>query len=98
MTLRSGEKKATEGREEERERWSARQRVEVVLRLLRGEDLGELSREIKVSPPVLAEGIGAEDIAVRNLRGWGVGHIVDHHERCGFSDSEVLLALAPDQA
>ncbi len=55
MTLKSGEKKATEGREEERERWSAGQKAEVVLRLLRGEDLGELSREIRVSPPVLEE-------------------------------------------
>jgi len=30
------------------ERWSAQQKAEVVLRLLRGEDLGGLSREIKV--------------------------------------------------
>jgi len=29
--------------------------MEVVLRLLRGEDLGEVSREIQVSPPELEE-------------------------------------------
>lgn len=37
------------------ERWSARRKSEIVLRLLRGEDLGELSREIEVSPPVIEE-------------------------------------------
>ncbi|MFH1763024.1 MAG: helix-turn-helix domain-containing protein, partial [Gemmatimonadota bacterium] len=55
MTQKSGERKATEGREEVPERWSVQRKTEVVLRLLRGEDLGELSREIKVSPPVLEE-------------------------------------------
>ncbi len=30
------------------ERWSAQQKMEVVLRLLRGEDLGEVSREVQV--------------------------------------------------
>jgi transposase len=30
------------------ERWSARRKAEIVLRLLRGEDLGEVSREIQV--------------------------------------------------
>jgi hypothetical protein len=30
------------------ERWSVQQKTDVVLRLLRGEDLGELSREIQV--------------------------------------------------
>ena len=34
-------------------RWSARRKSEVVLRLLRGEDIGELSREIRVPPPEL---------------------------------------------
>jgi hypothetical protein len=29
------------------ERWSARRKAEIVLRLLRGEDLGEVSREIR---------------------------------------------------
>lgn len=33
------------------ERWSARRKSEIVVRLLRGEDLGELSREIQVPPP-----------------------------------------------
>jgi hypothetical protein len=30
------------------ERWSAQQKTEVILRLLRGEDLGEVSREAQV--------------------------------------------------
>ena len=34
-------------------RWSARRKAEVVLRLLRGEDVGEVSREIRVAPPEL---------------------------------------------
>ncbi len=37
------------------ERWSAQRKSEIVVRLLRGEDLGELSREIQVSPPVIEE-------------------------------------------
>lgn len=37
------------------ERWSAKRKSEVVVRLLRGEDLGELSREIEVAPPVIEE-------------------------------------------
>ena len=32
-------------------RWSARRKV--VLRLLRGEDIGEVSREVRVAPPEL---------------------------------------------
>ena len=32
------------------ERWSARRKSEIVMRLLRGKDLGELSREIEVPP------------------------------------------------
>jgi len=55
MTQKSGEKKATEGREELPERWSTQRKMEVVLRLLRGEDLGEVSREVKVPPPTLEE-------------------------------------------
>ena len=34
-------------------RWSAGRKAEVVLRLLRGEDIGEVSREIRVAPPEL---------------------------------------------
>ena len=34
-------------------RWSARRKVEVVVRLLRGEDIGEVSREIRVASPEL---------------------------------------------
>ena len=37
------------------ERWSAKRKSEIVLRLLRGEDLGELSREIQVSPPEIEQ-------------------------------------------
>ena len=37
------------------ERWSAQQKTEVVLRLLRGEDLGEVSREIQVPAHELVE-------------------------------------------
>ena len=55
MTSKSGEKKATEGREEMPERWSAQRKAEIVLRLLRREDLGEVSREVKVPPPTLEE-------------------------------------------
>ena len=54
----AGESGATEGRtgrEELSERWSARRKAEVVLRLLRGEDLGEVSREVQVSPVELEE-------------------------------------------
>ena len=34
-------------------RWSAQRKAEVVLRLLRGEDIGEVSREVRVAPPEL---------------------------------------------
>lgn len=40
-------------REELAERWSAQANMEVVLRLLKGEDLGELSREVQVPAPEL---------------------------------------------
>ena len=55
MAQKPRENKATEGREKVRERWSAQQKTEVVLRLLRGEDLVEVSREVQVSPPELEE-------------------------------------------
>ena len=58
MPPESRESAATEGREGDTsppERWSARKKTEVVLRLLRGEDLGEVSREVRVSPPELEE-------------------------------------------
>lgn len=58
MSPKALERKATEGREgtlELPERWSAGQKVGVVLRLLRGEDLGEVSREVQVTPPELEE-------------------------------------------
>lgn len=57
MSSKAMESEATEGRESEEipERWSAQRKVDVVLRLLRGEDLGEVSREVQVSPPELEE-------------------------------------------
>ena len=55
MAQKPRENKATEGREKVPERWSAQQKTEVVLRLLRGEDLVEVSREVQVSPPELEE-------------------------------------------
>ena len=53
MTQGSGEREATKGRSEGRERWSVEQKAEVVLRLLRGEDLMEASWEVRVPPPQL---------------------------------------------
>lgn len=58
MSPKPMESKATEGREgvvDVPERRSAGRKEEVVLRLLRGEDLGEVSREVQVSPPELEE-------------------------------------------
>ena len=55
MTKKPGESKAAEGREQLPERWSVQQKGEVVLRLLRGEDLGAVSREIQVPAPELEE-------------------------------------------
>ncbi len=43
----------TNGTNELPERWSAKRKAEIVLRLLQGEDLGEISREIQVPPPEL---------------------------------------------
>jgi len=57
MPSRERESEATAGRGNMGipERWSARRKAEVVLRLLRGEDLVEVSRELQVSPPELEE-------------------------------------------
>ena len=55
MGQKPRERKATEGREKVPERWSAQKKTEVVLRLLRGEDLVEVSRQMQVSPPELEE-------------------------------------------
>ena len=55
MAQKLRERKATEGREKVPERWSAQQKTEVVMRLLRGEDLVEVSRQMQVSPPELEE-------------------------------------------
>ncbi len=57
MASRAKESEATEGRGgvQVPERWSAGRKSEVVLRLLRGEDLVGVSREMQVSPPELEE-------------------------------------------
>ena len=57
MSSSTRESEATGGRGEAKvpERWSAGKKTEVVLRLLRGEDLVEVSREMQVSPPELEE-------------------------------------------
>ena len=56
MFQKAGETAATEGRGgTPPERWSAQGKVEIVLRLLRGEDLGEVSREMRVSPAAIEE-------------------------------------------
>jgi hypothetical protein len=58
MPPKSRESGATEGRGGDPsppERWSARRKAEVVLRLFRGDDLGEVSRELQVSPPELEQ-------------------------------------------
>ncbi|WP_419160972.1 helix-turn-helix domain-containing protein [Candidatus Palauibacter sp.] len=47
------EKPTESGSEGLPKRWSAGRKAEIVLRLLRGEDLGEVSREIRVPPPEL---------------------------------------------
>ena len=51
LSKKARESAATEGREGTAgppERWSPQRKTEVVLRLLRGEDLGEVSREVQV--------------------------------------------------
>ena len=56
MSQRARESAATKGRGgTPPERWSVQQKSEVVLRLLRGEDLGEVSRRMRVSPGELEE-------------------------------------------
>jgi transposase-like protein len=49
------ENSTSSGERELPERWSAKRKAEIVLRLLRGEDLGEISREIQVAPQVIEE-------------------------------------------
>ena len=77
MLSRAGESEATgarTGREELPERWSTRRKVEVVLRLLRGEDLGEVSRELRVSPVDLEE--WRRVFLQRASRGWSAGGVI----------------------
>ena len=49
------EHSTSSGERELPERWSAKRKAEIVLRLLRGEDLGEISREIQVAPQVIED-------------------------------------------
>src|SRR5690625_234401 len=58
------ENSMSSGERELPERWSAKRKAEIVLRLLRGEDLGEISREIQVAPQVIEEWR-------RSRRSWG---------------------------
>ena len=46
-------RRATAGRRARAKWWSAQRKAEVVLRLLRGEDIGEVSREIRIALPEL---------------------------------------------
>ena len=58
MCSRAGKSDATKGptgRAELLARWTARRKVDVVLRLLRGEGLGEVSRELQASPVELKD-------------------------------------------
>jgi transposase len=48
MEAKDRESGSRGGGEDLPERWSSRRKAEIVLRLLRGEDLGEISREIQV--------------------------------------------------
>lgn len=48
-------RRSRSGAEPERGRWSSRKKTEVVLRLLRGETLDALSRELKVSTAKISE-------------------------------------------
>ena len=52
---KGGAKSSGGGSEELPQRWSAKRKAEVVLRLLRGDDLGEVSREIQVPAHELEE-------------------------------------------
>jgi hypothetical protein len=63
MTQGSGEREATEGRIEGRERWSGQQKAEVVLRL-RAEDLVEVSREFR-APRLRGEGGSGQSVTLR---------------------------------
>lgn len=49
------ENSTSSGERELPERWSAKRKAEIVLRLMRGEDLGEISREIQVAPQTIEE-------------------------------------------
>jgi len=56
-------KKSSGVHEVERGRWSARKKSEAVLRLLKGEDLDTLSRELKVNAATLS---GWRDVFLEN--------------------------------
>jgi len=54
-TEKSVSKKAAAAEDSEQGRWTSQRKTEVVLRLLRGEDLETLSRELKVTAARLSE-------------------------------------------
>ena len=61
MSRRTEEQDSERGRGRPKglpKRWSAQRKAEVVLRLLRGEDIGEVSREVRVAPPSWSGGAG----------------------------------------
>ena len=55
MADRSGAEQGSSARAPERGRWSSRRKLEAVLRVLRGEDLDALSRELGVAAGTLAQ-------------------------------------------
>ena len=55
MTNRRAGAKGTEGGAADRGRWSSRRKTDVVLRLVRGEDLDSVSRELGVGAAMLAQ-------------------------------------------
>lgn len=48
-------RKKADAEEKERGRWSSKRKAEVVLRLLRGEDLDTVSREVRVTAATLSQ-------------------------------------------
>ncbi|MGH7643602.1 MAG: hypothetical protein ACRENX_11460, partial [Candidatus Dormibacteria bacterium] len=66
MTNRRG-RLSGEGSSQDKERWSTRRKMEVVLRVLRGEDLDSLSRELRVTAAAMAHW---RDQTSRSRQGW----------------------------
>ena len=101
MSRSTGERDSTKSRgrpEGLPKRWSAQRKAEVVLRLLRGEDIGEVSRELRVAPPELErwrreflEG-GKEGLKKRNRPG---GELMRTRAKLGEMTMRVPVAPAP---